>query len=280
MRSRPTCMYSETVWNIYKNNLERRSTVSVTTAPFLLLPNISWKWCTQIISRRFFSLCTSSGGTAKTLVTRWEFPGNDTQSLFRFCVLAHQEGLNPLCNGFTFLGGGGESSSPRSDLVAPLPGSTIKRPAGMHPLSTNPYFGRKEITMAVPAIRVVRISSHCPRHFFLPPTHFPPSNLSEELGFPPQSEKKKKKFRQTLHRRQEQMINQWRAYPLTAALAEMPLVREHLSAGPEGELLVLSLRLVTVWASSYQQRQHFDHFTALLRVRMRRGGTRLLQNWW
>lgn len=81
----------------------------------------------------------------------------------------------------------------------------------MHPLSTNPYFGRQEMTMAVPAvshvIRVFRISFHCPRHFFLPPTHFLPSNLSEEIGFPPPPEKKKK-FRQTLPRRQEQMINQ------------------------------------------------------------------------
>lgn len=154
-------------------------------------------------------MCTSSGGgAAKTLVTWWEFPDNDTQSLFRFCVLAHQEGLNPLCNGCTFLGGG----RPPLGLVRLLPllGSTIKRPAGMHPLSTNPYCGRKEMTRAVPpashVIRVFRNSSHCPRHFFLPPTHFPPSNLSEELGFPPQSEKKKKKFRQTLPRRQQ--INQ------------------------------------------------------------------------
>lgn len=143
----------------------------------------------------------------------------------------------------------------------------------MHPLSTNPYFGRQEMTMAVPAvshvIRVFRISFHCPRHFFLPPTHFLPSNLSEEIGFPPPPEKKKK-FRQTLPRRQEQMINQWRAYPLTAAFAELPRVKEHLSAGPEGQLLVLSLPLnacqPTAWASHYQQRQHFDHLTALLTV--------------
>lgn len=100
--------------------------------------------------------------------------------------------------------------------------------------------------MAVPpfsrVIGVFRISSHCPRHFFLPPTHFPPSNLSEELVFPAQSEMKKK-FRQALRRRQEQMINQQRAYPLTAASTEMPRVREHLSPGPDGELLVLSLPL-------------------------------------
>lgn len=138
------------------------------------------------------------GGRAKTLVTWWEFPDNDTQSLFRFCVLAHQEGLNPLSNGCTFLGEG--VILPTVWFGGPpLPGLTIKRPAGMHLLSTNPCFGRKEMTRAVPAvshvIRVFRISSHCPRHFFLPPTHFPPSNLSEELGSPPQSEEKKKKFR-------------------------------------------------------------------------------------
>lgn len=182
----------------------------------------------------------------------------------------------------------GRSSSPRSDLVAPLLGSTIKRSAGMHPLSTNPYFSRKEMTRAGPAvshvIRVFRVSSHCPRHFFLPPTHFPPSNLSEELGFPPQSEKKKKIFRQTLPRRQERMINQWRAYPLTAAFAEKPRVREHLSAGPEGQLLVLSLRLNLVSPPFERVATSKDNILIILlhswqSFRMRSGGARSLQNW-